>query len=254
MVENEKEIVKEYCRVNELDYLKIYGRLKTISKYEKYNSFSIHEKLDLVKEKYLRYYSNKVVKDAFELLGIAVSNKDYRVVCEKLKIQWKRVCGLSYRGYEKARVIKYIWFFGDLEVKGYRDISRKRWNDVKNNKLFEDNLYYVIAYYRCGEKQFLEKAFEHCDGILRKLSYSVLYSFHLTLSDWQDLYFQARLYFLELLQRIALNNMNQIITYIQRTVYGQLVGYAKDNYVYLAEFDETYMTRMGDFYDVEYCI
>lgn len=254
MVECEKEIVKEYCRINELDYLKIYGRLKNISKYEKYNCLSIYEKLDLAKEKYLRYYRNKTIKDAFCLLEIAVSNKDYRSVCEMLKIRWNRVCELSYRGYEKIQVIKYIWFFGDLKLDGYRDISNKRWRDVKKNKLFEDNLYYVIAYYRCGEEYFLDRVFEHSDNILKKLAYSVLYSFHLTLSDWKDLYFQARLYFLELLQKIALNSMPQIVAYIYRTIYGQLVSYAKENYVYLIEFDENYMTRNSDYCIDRYCI
>lgn len=66
-------------------------------------------------------------------------------------------------------------------------------------------------------------------------------SFRLEFDKREDLYSQSRVVLLQILEKVVLNDIKRIITYIHRVLFGCLVAYTKANYRKMLTFDETYM-------------
>lgn len=235
--------IKEHCVKNNLDYTKIKRSIQYQYKYHDVDNVPIEDLIIITENRYREREKRKNIKYLFNQMEKANSIEEYRFICKNLKINWKHVRNLSYYGYNIKNTILLIWFFGDIKVNGYRDISRSLLFKVKGNKILNNNdpIYCLIAYYKCGITKYLEDIYLYENKYLESIVNNISKLFNLSTDKRKELISEGELIILELLQRIVLNNIQQIIVYIKTVLYGRLIDYAKKNFVRMVEFDESYM-------------
>lgn len=240
----ERVIVKYYCQTNQYDSQTIIRRVRNFLKSDHANDMTIYDVLERVIKKFLEDQEIKKIKHNFDRLVNATTNEEYKLICENLKINWNHVKKLSYQGYDKKQIINYIWYFHDKNVNGYKDISKKRLYEIKNKKLLESNeIYYFIGFYKCGYKNYIEQIFNYEDKYLKIASNKVAKLFDLSFDKKEELYLESRLILMKLLQKVVLNDIRRIITYMNIRIRGGLIDYAKKNYNKTIEFNEKYLYR-----------
>jgi len=249
ITKEEREMIKKHCLENNLKYSNILRRIRyQLNKNNTKEKKTTEEILNIVVERYKNRQLNNAIKNNLDKLKVVSTNKEYREICNNLKINWKHILKLSYNGYDKKELILYFWYFYDKIEDGMKDISRKRLREIKDsNKLINNDIYYLISYYKCGKKSFLEEILYYEEKYLNKIATSVSYKFKLTSTEREDLISEAKLIFIEILEKITLNNIRQIICYIRIVLFGRLTVYAKENYQRITKFDEEYMYMKEEF-------
>lgn len=245
LTKEERIIIKNHCLKYDLNYKNIIERIKyRLAKKDEKEEKSLEELLDFVTERYKNKQTTAKIKDNFRKLKAATTNKEYREICNNLKINWKHVLNLSYSGYDKKETILYFWYFYDEIKDGKKDISRKRLLELnEETKLINQDIYYLLSLYKCGKTNYLEQILNQEEIYLKKTTTIIANRFKLTSTEKEDLLSEARLIFIEILEKITLNNIRQIISYIRIVLFGNLVAYVKKNYQRIPQFNEKYMYK-----------
>lgn len=233
-----------YCQKNNIDYLKIKNRIKYMNKTAKYKELSFEQKLNIAKEKYNKKQYLQMVKFNLNQLKLATTNKQFKCICEDLKISWQCVQRLFYKNISKKEAINYIWFFNDYEKNGYKYI---KFNTILNlnKQLFDNNIYYKIVFYYNGYSKFLPEIISYEEKYLKTILFKVSRNFNLKLKKdiREDLMAELNLILIKTLNNIILNNINQIGMYISTILYWRLWDYVNINYRQNLLFDENYQLK-----------
>ena len=233
---------KQYCKANSIDWIKTRRRLYRYSRQEKFKDWSLDEKLEYARKRYIHKKELDEIKLCFNSLKFDTSNKNCRDVCKKLKINWNHITKLNYYGYNKIQMIYYIWYFYDIEKNGIKDISKKRLYEIKNKKVLKSrDVYYLISYYKCGHKELISDIFNYEEKFLRMFVFKASRSFNLTKDNICELFSEAQLILLKLIDSIVLNDIRRIIVYIKKIIIGRLTEYINKNFRRVVSFDESYM-------------
>lgn len=232
-----------YCSNQNINYLKIYRRLYYMHRYHLNENLAIEEKIDIAIENYYQKRKFEKIKRCFKILENTVDDYILKWICVDLKISYEQVLKYFYLGYDKKRIISYIWFFGDKEnKKGEKCISKKRFNKMINHHLLEEepNIYNMIAYYRCGNKEYLEKIFE----TTKKMNLSIIHkilkknNYYFDKEKKDELFLESNLILMNILNNIVSNNIEQTMKYIHITLDKRLNNYLKENFKYHLQLRE----------------
>lgn len=246
-----RTIIKKYCLQHNVKYSDISRRINyQLNKNNILEEKTLEELLDSIIERYKYQKLNNKINYNINLLKEVNSNKEYRTICSNLKINWAHILKLSYRGYDKKQTILYFWYFYDQIKDEKKDLSRKRIFEIKEEtKLIDQDVYYLISYYKCGKKNYLEKILAYEEKYLKRIALSIAYKFKLSKSEKEDLISEATLILIQIIDRITLNDIRQIISYIRIVLFGRLFDYAKKNYQRVTEFNEAYIHESEEIED-----
>lgn len=246
-----REIIKKHCLIHNIKYSYISTRISyQLTKKNALQEKTIAELLDFVTERYKYKESVNKINYNINLLKKANSNKEYRDICSNLKINWNHILKLSYRGYDKKQTILYFWYFYDQIKDDKKDLSRKRIFEIKDEKkLTKQDIYYLISYYKCGKKDYLEQILDYEEKYIKRIVSSIAYKFKLSPVEREDLTAEANLILLQIIEKITLNDIRQIISYIRIVLFGSLLTYTKKNYQMVIEFNEEYMYKREEIED-----
>lgn len=235
--------LQTYCVKKNINYLKIYRRLYYMHHHGLQEDLSTEEKIDIVIEHYQHRRKYEKIKRCFKLLETTHDYYILKWICADLKINYKQVTKYYYNGYDKKRIILCIWFFGDIENHdGEKGISRKRFYQIKNHhfKEKEKDIYHMIAYYRCGNKEYLPQIFKNVEKVILSVIYKVLKrnNYYGDKEKIEELLLESNLIMMNILNNIVSNNLKQMMKYIHITLNKRLNHYLKENFRYHLELNE----------------
>lgn len=230
----------EYCQKYDITYAKIAWRCKYYAKNNHGISSLNEEQINLFIEDYYKKEEILKLKDVFETLDNN-SKCDYKLICQKLNINYAKVKQLQMKTDLDFRSLIYInWYSSDKNNNQGIYISNKRLNEVLTNKDMQLNDLYGI--YKSGKKEYLNAIFENEKSYLIGFIFKQVreYNFIIYPSDYDDLLAQAQFILTSCISRNVFNQMGKIIRYIEVSVKKQILKYLIKNYTkkYLV-FDDT---------------
>lgn len=235
--------LQTYCANKNINYLKIYRRLYYMRHHCLQEDLSIEEKIDVAIEHYQHRRKFEKIKRCFKILETTQDYQLFKWICVDLKINYKQVINYYYKGYDKKRIILYIWFFGDIENSdGEKSISRKRFYQIENHhfKEQEKDIYHMIAYYRCGNKEYLSQIFKDIEKMNLSIIYKILKknNYYGDKEKKEELLLESNLIMMNILNNIVSNNLKQTMKYIHIALNKRLNHYLKENFRYHLELKE----------------
>lgn len=226
--------LKDDCIKDNIDYTKIKNRYKYICTKDKYSNLNYEEKYTICKERYLNKLKYDILKINFNYLNNATKISEYKNICKDLNIDYNRARKISYRTKNMKQAILYIWFFGDINTKNGKNITRKKLYQVSSKKLLknDNDLYNIIAYYLCGYNEYLNNIIYFESKYLKSISKRVLNNLNIrkTSDNINELISESILILINTLKKIVINDIRYIIKYLSITLYYRIYDYAKKTY------------------------
>lgn len=230
----------DFCKENNIVYSKIADRCKTF--YKNNNDISLIDEMQInifLKRYYLKEEINKL-----KLLFNQLDKNDYqnyRIICENLNINYRRVIYLKNKfNMDIKNLIYIIWYSNDKKDEFGIYITNERLNDLLNKKNLQLNDYYGL--YKAFDKACLNDILEYEKSYLIGFILRIVktYNFKVYKYDYEDLINQAQLIFVKCITRNVLNQIGRIIRYIEKTVTNQMLSYLIKNYSYkYVEYDDS---------------
>jgi hypothetical protein len=234
--------LRKFCDENSYSYLSIWRRIKRMES----NNTSNNDELII---KCINKYESKLqidkISDIFNKLSNINSIKEIKDICEFLKIDFDNFNDLVNMGLSYNQAINIIWYFGDKNNNGELFINDIKIeyiflyiNKLENNEIDVDDmdLYILIGIYKSelydSRKEIILRENKYINSIISKICNS--YNIQVNKNNIEDFQNEIKYYLLVVLSRISLNNMGQIIKYIDLSIKGYfkkyLSEYQKNNY------------------------
>ena len=232
------QTLAKLCEVNGYPYLSIYNRIKTLKA-----KGTIVDSEQIITEaisKYEKRLKINTLNDIFtKLKKQQLIDEDIQKICSKLKISWQNVKELKEMDFSYNQTINLIWFFGDRENETHDHIITdtkiseifsivRKLEEAKNN-ITEFSLYDLIGIYKSELYDSRSAILELEINYIYKVVYSLSRNYNVKIdkTNLEDFVEEIKLYILLLIDRTTLNNIGQIIKYMDISIKGYFRTYLK---------------------------
>lgn len=219
----------DYCKSNNIEYRRIAYRCYYFV--NKGNDFSLinEEQIGLFIEKYKYREEVKKLRNTFVELDDS-SDVDYELICKNLNINYNKLkCLLKY-DVDFKTLIYISWYSSDMCDENGIYVSKRKLDKILSNEDLELND--LCAMYKSGFSEYLEKIFEYEKYYLIGFVLRVIkeYDFRVYVSNYEDLFSEARIILTRCVTLNVFNDIRRIIRYIEKSVTGQIFTYLVKNY------------------------
>lgn len=230
--------VRRFCQENGYSYVAIIQRISSKSKKEHL------EKEKIINQSIKEYEKKLEIKQINQIFNDLKENKelDIKKICKKLKISYTSYQSLLESGFTDEQAINLIWYFYESKdeednkeitdnqlVRLYKIIDSIKTNTIDINEtdiydligIFKSKLYDTRNEIILKQKKYIYKT---ANTLMKE--YGIKYN----KTTEEELANEIRYYLLIFLERTNLNNLGQIIKFMNLTVKGYLRKYIKSYY------------------------
>lgn len=240
VTDDKTESLRNFCNKNGYSYLAIYLRMKSL---EQKGIFEEKEKCMMYAiEKYERKLQIQKINNLFEELKQIKNMNDVELkeICKTLKINYDNIIDLVGMDFSLNQAVNIIWYFSDRKDNNDNKlISDKKLieifdmiNKIKNSteeEMMNFELYDLIGIYKSELYDTRTAMLIKQKKYLRKIIWSLCqeYNIQLTKDDFEEFENEIKTYFMIVINRSHLNNIAQIIKYMDLSIKGYFRTYLK---------------------------
>ncbi|MCM1053499.1 MAG: hypothetical protein NC483_05960 [Ruminococcus sp.] len=234
--------VWKYCKINNLNYDCVRYSIKYFN--DKDDTKNLNDIIEMVITKFLRLYENKRIIKFIENLEES-NNYNFLAISKELNIEYQAMYRVYKEGFTKKSAFYIVWFLHDILTKnGKISISKKRIKEFKEiyyNKNFDDdtNLLDVFVMVKLGSSEALNYLVSKRSPNILSIIKRNVFNKDYYKSYFDDIKNEVLLNELKLYKNIYLNNIPQIIRYLNIHAKYRVIDYLKNNKnVYCISLDE----------------
>ena len=230
------ESLLNYCNLKGYSYLAIWRRIKNLTAQN--NLLSNEEIINLAVQKYEERLQITKINQIFIDLKQTQNINEIKNICDFLKISFDNVNDLINMDFSYNQAINMIWYFYDQKNNDdYKMITDQKIKDIlilianlPNTDIENLNLYDLIGIYKSELYDSRNEILMNQKKFVSKTIFSVCQSYNIEVnnSNYGDFENEINYYLLIMINRINLNNIGQIINYINISIKGYFKTYLKN--------------------------